>query len=252
MGARTTIIGLLGLLAAGCGGEPADEGGHDPPATAADGTTGDEASDGDAPPSEAEAELEAANPFLGQLREDRMLTYRVTRADQEAPAEVRLLVQQRIESAQSIAVRLVPIGTPLEEVPVFPQWVIGTPDSMGALDEAAQFTTPGFVPIDDQGQLRTEAVDNLSWRVEARWLRAGTPPAGEAALGWSLAERVGTIREPLRAEDCVRLERSDDVARMTLVVCAGIGIIRRVSSVEDEERERWELTAIGERPTQLE
>jgi len=248
MGARTTTIGLLYLLAIGCGAEPVEEGGSDPPSDSADDTAGDEATE---EPEEAAA-LASANPFLGQLREDGMLTYEVTLSDREEPLEVRLLVQQRIESGHGIAVRLVPIGTPLEEHPVFPQWVIGTPDSMGALDEAAQFTTPGFVPIDDQGELRTEAVDNLSWRVEARWLRAGTPPAGEAALGWTLTARVGTIREPVRAEDCVRLERSDDVATQTLIACAPIGIVQRVASVEGEERERWQLTAIGERPTQLE
>lgn len=245
MGARTTIIAMLFSLAAGCGGEPADEGGQDPP----DDTSGAETQSGDGP---APAALATANPFLGQLREDRMLTYQVTIADHEAPFEVRMLVQQRIERGQSIAVRLVPIGTPLAERPVFPQWVIGTPESMGALDEAAQFTTPGFVPIDARGALHTEAVDNLSWRVETRWLRAGSPPAGEAALGWTLAERIGTIREPVRVEDCVRLERGDDVSTQTLVACAGVGIVQRVASLEGEERERWELTAIGERPTQLE
>lgn len=180
-----------------------------------------------------------------------MLTYRVQHEAAE-PTEVRMLVQQRVLRGGSVAVRLVPIGTPLGEEPVYPQWLVGTPESMSALDEAASFTTPGFVPIDDTGRLRTEAASNEAWRVEARWLRVGvTSPGEEAAVGWSLQERIGTIREPLVADGCVRLERGDGSIRSIIVACAGVGIVERIERAGDEQRSRWQLIEIGERPTEL-
>lgn len=187
--------------------------------------------------------------WLGELTEQGMLTYEVTPAGAEAPVEVRMLVQQRVIRGESVAVRLVPIGTPLGEEPIFPQWLIGTPDGMSGLDETASFTTPGFVPIDESGRMRTEAASGQLWRVEARWIRAGEAASGtEAAVGWTLAERVGAIREPVRADDCVRLERSDEGATSVILACAGVGVVERRDAAGDGVESLWRLTAVGERP----
>jgi len=244
---RARLVGasaVIGLLLSGCGGsEPSARSAHDadePPADVA-------VTDG-AEPSEPEA-----SPWLSRLQEEGMLTYQVEGAAGEAPIEVRMQVQQRVSAAGNVAIRLVPIGTPLGETPIFAQWLIGTPESMSALEEGASFTTPGFVPIDERGRLRTEAAGSEVWRIESRWLRAGSTASGtEVAVGWTLRERVGVIAEPIDAEGCVRLERSDASASSTLLVCAGLGVVERVERSGDDVCSRWRLVAVGERPAELE
>ncbi len=206
----------------------------------------------EAPPVEtsgAEA-TPSGDAWLTGLAADAMLTSEVQCSSAEARV-VRMLVQQRIERGASIAVHLAPIGTPLGETPVYPQWLVGTPDGLTALEEHAAFTEPGFVPIDDSGRLVTEAASSEAWRVDPDWLRADRLSSGEAAAGWTLLERVAAIDTPLHATRCARLERAEGSSRATLLVCADVGVVELERS-EGTARESWRLTAIGARPEELE
>lgn len=236
--ARLALPLSLAAALGACGGGAASAGGEGAPV--------------DPAPAAAAPEDAEAPAWLGRLEEQGMLTYEVQLPGAAAPVEVRLLVQQRVARGASVAVRLVPIGTPLGEEPVYPQWLVATPEAICGLEEAASLTTPGFVPIDDAGGMRTEATAAELWRVEARWLRVGADTGGaEAAVGWTLAERVGSIEQPVAADDCVRLERSDETARSALLACGDVGLVER----RDESEERtttWRLVAIGERPSELE
>ncbi|MBX3274429.1 MAG: hypothetical protein KF729_29460 [Sandaracinaceae bacterium] len=241
MGARARTLLSTSLLVFGCGG------GDPAPAPA---TAGDEASRAEA--TSAAEPTSATTPALRRLDEQVMLTYEVRLDDAPAPIEVRMVVQQRILRGRAVAVRLVPIGTPLGEEPVYPQWLVATPEALSGLEETASLTTPGFVPIDERGALRTEAASAQLWRLEARWLRAGEASGGtEAAVGWTLVERVGAITEPVAASDCVRLERGDDTASSTLLVCADVGVVERQDAAESRAV-AWRLTAVGVRPQELE
>jgi hypothetical protein len=247
--ARTLI--LCGTLAA-CGGtdprslpEPRTEG--DDGASAGAETTAPATET--APP---EADEGSSSPWLAGLPDGAVLTYNVTSDDGE-PRRVRMEVQQRLERGSSIAVRLAPIGTPLSETPVYPRWLIGSPDGLHAIEEYAAFTAPGFVPIDAQGQLVTEAASNQQWRVESEWLRPDRLASGrEAAVGWTLVERVGHVSEPLSAERCVRLERQEGESATTLVICAGLGLVEEIQRRDDEVEQRWQLVSVGEMSSELE
>ena len=241
MGAHARSLFATSLLLFGCGGaEPARA-----PASA-----GDEASAADG--ASAAPATSATAQALRLLEEQVMLTYEVRFDDAPAPVEVRMVVQQRILAGRAVAVRLLPIGTPLGEEPVYPQWLVATPEALSGLEETASLTTPGFVPIDERGALRTEAMAAQLWRLEARWLRAGEASGGtEAAVGWTLVERVGAITAPVTASDCVRLERGDDTATSTLLVCADVGVVER-QDVAESRAVAWRLTGVGARPQELE
>ena len=70
---------------------------------------------------------------------------------------------------------------------------------------------------------------------------------GEAALGWTLADRVDAIEAPVAAEDCVRLERTLNTITSSLLACAALGVIERVEREGDAVRERWRLVRVGPR-----
>ncbi len=196
-------------------------------------------------------EVASVETWLAAVPADGMLTYRVVGADGQEHS-VRMLVQQRVERGPSVAVRLAPIGTPLEDTPVYPQWLVGSSDGLRALEEHAAFTTPGFVPIDAEGRLRTEAASAEAWRVDTAWLRADRLASGqEAAVGWTLLERVGVIDDPVHAERCVRLEREEGSLSTTMLVCADVGLVELRRSEEGRDRENWRLIAVGPRPTEL-
>lgn len=235
-----TLLALSCLLASGCGATTAPPA---PPAVAAEVTPS-----GDTP-SEAPSET-SSDGWLASLSAEHVLTYRVSTDAGEH--DVRMVVQQRIERGGSVAVRLAPIGTPLEETPVYPQWLIGSSDGLCALEEHAALTEPGFVPIDEAGRLLTEAASNEAWLVESRWMRAGLASGGEAAAGWALLERVPRIEQPIEAERCVRLEQREGSTRTTQLVCAGFGVVELERSEDDAVRERWQLVAIGPRAQELE
>jgi hypothetical protein len=188
--------------------------------------------------------------WLAAISSNAVLTYEVRAAGASEPGIVRMLVQQRIERGGSIAVHLAPIGTPLGETPVYPQWLIGTADGLSSLEEHAAFTEPGFVPIDAEGRLVTEAANSEAWRVDPDWLRADRLASGEAAVGWTLVERVPTIEQPIHASRCVRLERSEGSARSLLLVCADVGIVERGRS--GDASETWRLIEIGAREAAVE
>lgn len=232
----------VALVIVGCGGAP-------PSTTSTASTSGDERVD-EAPTVAATSEAPSAS-WLAALSADGMLTYRV-RVNGGEERNVRMLVQQRVERGTSIAVRLAPIGTPLEDTPVYPQWLVGSSDGLRGLEEHAAFTAPGFVPIDGEGRLLTEAASSEDWRVEPAWLRSGMLASGaEAAAGWSFVERLDAVDDPLHAERCVRLEREEGSLRTRQIVCADHGMIELSRSEGEREIEHWRLVAVGPRPSEL-
>ncbi len=235
---RTT---LAAALLAGCGGARAAT--SPSPTSAGDETT-------EAPSVAAAAPAEEGPIWLAAMAADTMLSYRVEMRG-EAAEDVHMLVQQRVERGGSVAVRLAPIGTPLEGTPVYPQWLVGAVDGLRGLEEYAAFTTPGFVPIDAEGRLLTEAASAEAWRVEPSWLRPGVlSSGGEAAVGWTLLERVATIDEPLHAERCVRLERAEGEVRTRQLVCSDVGVVELSRTQDDTVVEEWRLVSVGARPSE--
>lgn len=205
------------------------------------------------PPEESSGAEEPprAAAWLAELPQDHVLSYDVVLGAAE-PRPVHMLVQQRIERGESVAVQLAPIGTPLGETPVYLQWWIGTPDGLLSLEEHAAFTEPGFVPIDAEGRLVTEAASSEAWHVDPDWLRADRLASGsEAAVGWTLLERVPSIDAPIHASRCVRLERTEGSARTVLLVCADTGVVELTRSEGERTLEAWRLTSIGPRPVEL-
>lgn len=247
-------LGRLLLTAAwlaACGGGAATE-----ETSAGGASSGDEAprAAAEAPPEGDDGTAPAAGTrWLGRLDEQEILTYEVSLPDVEGPYEVRMQVQQRVVRGQSIAIRLVPIGTPLGGEPVFPQWLVATPAALSGLEESAALTTPGFVPLDDAGALRTEAASAQLWRVEERWTAVGAGSGGtEAAVGWTFVERVEGVSVPLSDGDCVRLSREDPASTSTLVVCRDVGVVERREVAGEGRVVDWRLVAIGERVAELE
>lgn len=234
---------LLALtILAGCGA---------PPSSAA--STPASASIGEAPAPDEPEEDEAPTPpagsrtWLAALPEGGVLSYEVSVADEQAPMVVQMVVQQRVARGQSVAVRLAPVGTPTPDTPVYAQWLVGSPDGLRALEEHAAFTTAGFVPIDQEGRLVTEAASSEVWRVESEWLRADRLASGrEAAVGWTLLERVGAVDAPLHANRCVRLEREEGSLTTTLLICADHGLVERRVVREGAESQRWSLVRLSE------
>lgn len=219
-------------------------------------------SEGAEPDEEAEpvGPSPSSRTWLAALQEDGVLSYTV-----ESPAEppedqppepdsttrmtVQMVVQQRVARGQSVAIRLAPVGTPTPDTPVYAQWLIGSPDGLRAIEEHAAFTAPGFVPIDHEGRVVTEAASSEVWRVESEWLRADRLASGrEAAVGWTLLERVGAIDAPLHADRCVRLQREDGSLVTTMLICADHGMVERSVARDGVETQRWSLVAVGEAP----
>ncbi|HBQ15236.1 MAG TPA: hypothetical protein DEF51_30305 [Myxococcales bacterium] len=259
---RTLLLALLcggGAALVGCGASTEQTPASAPPLVS-DGAEVDE--EEDEPPGPAPA----ARTWLAALPEAGVLSYTVqspvTPSDDEAVASpegmpegmpegtevaVQMVVQQRVVRGQSVAIRLAPVGTPTPDTPVYPQWLIGSPDGLRALEEHAAFTTPGFVPIDHEGRVVTEAASSEVWRVESEWLRADRLASGrEAAVGWTLLERVGAVDAPLHADRCVRLQREDGSLVTTMLICADHGMVERRVARDGVETQRWSLTAVSE------
>lgn len=237
------------LLAACGGGETSETetaGGESPADEAS--PPSDEVAAADPASTGADPDPEHVTEFLDRLDQDGVMTYEVSLPDAEGPRQVRMQVQQRVAQGGSVAVRLVPIGTPLGEEPVYPQWLVATHDALCGLEETAALTTPGFVPIDASGELLTEAASAQVWRVEERWTAVAAGTSGtEAALGWTFVERVSGVTQPLSDGNCVRLSREDAAATSTLVICSDVGVVERRDDPGDGRVTAWQLVSIGER-----
>ncbi len=231
---RAWVVGLALAALLGCGGG-AREGER-----AETTTTGSE--DAPRPPAPA--------AWLSDVTEGARLAYDVTR--QGGVSRVQLDVQHVSRVGSSIAIRLAPVGTPLGEDPVYPRWLVGEVDALAALDETAGLTIePGWSPLDATGHLHTEAAANVEWRVPERWLARGRAlPGEEVSAGWTLAQHLGDVAEPIAARGCVRLERTEGTERLGLTVCASVGVLESSRTADDGTViERWALASVGPIPS---
>ncbi|MDQ3031160.1 MAG: hypothetical protein M3Y87_01990 [Myxococcota bacterium] len=196
-------------------------------------------------PASEERAVETASAWLTDVPRGGTLTYEVTSG--EAPLRVQMQVQEVVQRGSGIAIRLAPIGTPLDDEPIYPRWIVGEPGVLVGLDATAALTTEaGYAPIDERGRIVTEATENISWRLPREWLTPGRVVAGEeASAGWRLSERVGEVSSPVAARGCARLERVEAGGTATLLVCENLGMIESTRSRADGQIEqRWQLVAV--------
>jgi hypothetical protein len=175
-----------------------------------------------------------------------VLVYEVALADGER-RRVQMQVQQVVRRGHGVAVRLAPIGTPLDEEPVYPRWIVGDEHVLVGLEETAALTSEaGYAPIDEAGRMRTEVMEHVTWRLFRDWLLVGaTVSGGEVSMGWRLAERIDDLDRPVTGRGCVRLERDEAGARIGLLVCANLGVVEQVRmSRSGTVEERWSLIRV--------
>lgn len=246
--ARWVALGAI-ALAIGCGGSGARvEDGSGSGAPRSGGSS-----------SGAEREGETARPasgWLGDVPRGGTLTYDValcgaggcgSGAGAATPRRVQMQVQEVVRRGSGIAVMLAPIGTPLDEEPVYPRWIVGEEGVLVGLDETASLTAaPGYAPIDESGRMVTEATENVAWRVPRDWLTPGRVIAGEeVSAGWRLAERIGDVEAPVAGRGCVRLEREEVGVRAAMLVCSNLGVIETTRTGGGGELiARWSLVAV--------
>jgi hypothetical protein len=237
-------IGLAIALATGCGsrdGQASESG---------------ESAGGEQEGSSGAETAEASSPWLGDVPDRGVLTYDVSLESAREPHTVRMQVQETVRRERSIAVRLAPIGTPLDDEPVYPRWMVGEASALVGLEETAALTTEaGYAPIDSSGHIRTEASDSVAWRVPSEWLTPGHAVGSEeVSAGWRLAERVGDVvvgegAQQVSAHRCVRLERDEGGDHATLLVCANVGLIESVrTAANGTVEERWRLVSVAGPP----
>src|SRR5687768_12079910 len=106
--------------------------------------------------------------WLGGLTEGEMLAYAVTLHDQ-TETRVTFRIGQVVRRGEGLAVRLLPVGTPLLDSPVFARWMVADDHALYGLEETASLTQPGFEPLDAGGTIVTEARDAIAWQVERTW-----------------------------------------------------------------------------------
>ncbi|UJR81674.1 hypothetical protein [Sandaracinus amylolyticus] len=229
-------FGMCASLALGLGCGPGSA------STAAEPTSGGELAAVEQPPSTSE--------WLNDVPPGGTLSYDVAVGD-GAPRRVQMRVQEIVRRGAGIAVLLAPVGTPLDEEPVYARWIVADQGELVGLDEHAALTTePGYAPIDDAGRILTEAAETVAWRLPRDWLTPGVGVAGEeVSAGWRLAERVGDLSTPIAGRGCARLERDDAGERATLTVCANLGLVEStLTTASGTAGARWTLVAIDGPP----
>ncbi|MCS6799091.1 MAG: hypothetical protein NZ898_11270 [Myxococcota bacterium] len=234
---RSCAIGLvLCLGASACGASST------PTATARSGARAAAPTSPETQQSEGEpgSDPEPATAWLGELRDGETLTYLV---HEESGREhrVRMRVARVVRRGESIGIHLAPVGALFsEDAPIYPRWVIADARGLAELEPHVEFTVPGWEPLDAEGRLRTEAADNLAWRVPVEWLRPGSASRpGDAVLGWTLVGYEPRVEGAVRAERCARIERADGGERVALLVCADLGVVEKRTVGEDGVAQRW-------------
>lgn len=246
MGSLGFVLAWAGLL--GCGGSPATAGPEARPV--AQETAGDETEPDEAPSPVADAEeagSENESTLLDGLHEGDSLTYRVHRANGEE-LDVRMRISTVIERGGSTAVQLSPMGTELSDTtPIFPHWVIGNEHGLFGLEEHVTLTEPGFVPLDEEGEMVTEAASNVAWHVPPEWWDpAQAAFNNDPVEGWTLAGHRDLVEGTVRGEQCVELEREEGELRHRMLVCANIGMVESaMSGATDEDPFTWRLVDLG-------
>lgn len=235
---RRTFYLVLVLAAFGCGGgtETADP----------TGTGGGEATEGETTATET-AEVEVA-PLAGlaSLSQGETLTFLVHSADIE-DSHVRLDVTEVVRKGAGVAVKLTPVGIPLDGSPIYVGWVIANEVGLFALEPHVSLTEPGFVPIDEAGQLVTEATASIAWHVPTAWLAeaAGAFETSTQA-GWSRGGYQASVEGAIHGEGCAELRRSDSDLSMRMTVCRNLGMIELVhSGGADDTEQFWRLVDVG-------
>lgn len=191
-----------------------------------------------------------ASVWLTGLREGEMLTYTVTLHD-ETETRVAFRIGQVLRRGDGLAVRLLPVGTPLLDSPVFARWMVADDHALYGLEETASLTQPGFEPLDAGGAIVTEARDAIAWQVERTWAegsaasRLGAP---SSAGSWSIEGHEQTVEGAVRGEQCVRLRQQDGVLVTRMLVCANLGVMELTRTGGDESDEQhWRLVEVGAR-----
>ena len=158
-----------------------------------------------------------------------------------------------VDRGGSRAVKLTPVGVPGEASQLYIAWMVADGDGLVGLEPHVSLGEPGFVPIDADGALVTEAESNVAWRVPNRWLELETRAfQSDPVEGCRLADAMPRVAGPVRMEHCVDLERRGGDVSRHLKVCRNVGIIGISMRPEAlEEHETWELVDLGQAPEEL-
>jgi hypothetical protein len=252
---RNTTVLLLSMACGGvalgsaCGGDAAVH--ETTETTTAPARGGEEPAEGEATATPTTERGEA--PPLADLHVEDHLTYLVRRGDGDEE-EAHLRVARIVERGGSRAVKLNPVGVPPEAGHPFIAWIVANEDGLVGLEPHVALGEPGFVPIDEQGALVTEAESNVAWRVPAEWLALETRAFQTDPIeDWNLVNASARIEGPVRLEHCVDLERREgDQASRHLEICRNVGIVGiSVTPSQLEESETWRLVDLGPAPGEL-
>lgn len=224
-------------LSLGCGGGGAGSGAGSP----------EPASGSEQPASTAGATPESPGlSWLTDVPPGGTLAYDVALGE-STTRRVQMRVQELVRRGSGVALLLAPVGTPLDEEPVFARWLVAEEGVLVGLDEHASLTTEaGYAPLDESGRMATEASESVAWRLPRDWLTPGRGIAGEeVSAGWRLAERLGDLEQPIAGRSCARLEREEAGERETLTVCANLGLVESTTTLASGEAgPHWTLVAI--------
>ena len=245
---RTLFAGfLVSAFLAGCGGRsevPAAQ-----PLAQPQQSTPTEGAEAATTPDEQGDAGEGHASLLSGLHEGDSLTYRVHRANGEA-LDVRMRITRVLERGGCTAVKLSPLGTELTETtPIFPHWIIGNEEGLFGLEQHVSLTEPGFVPLDEHGEMVTEAASNIAWHVPPAWFEPSSETRAfetDPVEGWTLAGHRDHVEGTVRGEQCVQLEREEGELRRRMLVCANVGMVESaMSGATDEDPFTWRLVDLG-------
>jgi hypothetical protein len=238
---RWWMVVALGALA--CGGSSTEGASN---ASAAGTSGGSEPTSAEsAPPGSSDAGRESSAP-LAALHAGDTLTYLVQGADGDHRAFY--YVHEVVSRGESVAVRLRPVGAPVgDSLVIFGGWLVAGREGILALEPHVTLGQPGFVPIDAEGRLVTEARGMVAWRVPPRWQDADARAfETDPVDGWRLAGSVPSVPGPVAGESCVRLERREGESTLTFVVCRNVGIFAMERRGEGDASDgSWRLVDLG-------
>ena len=182
--------------------------------------------------------------WLRRLAEHDILTYVVQRGQEGDGATVELLVQRLVRRGSGVAALLVPHDD-VGEVQCQPHWLVGDEGGLYRLEGLVDLKEPGFVPLDQAGQLLGPSRGGVRWQLPAGWPKQ--PPAPDRQ-GWQIEELELVLEGPISGQRCARIRRDDEGASTRITVCADLGMVETVRGDLERPEERWSLSRIRRAP----